>query len=301
MTDLYPFGQTFKQLRESRGLSLKEAASDIVSPQFLSRFEKGEKGISLENFSRLLIVLGLEWEQFATAYANNGGDCMEFPAIEFGKHVKNEEDIITYTSEYEQLFDTYLKDNPLQADMLLKAIKLSHYTTLSKTDETVTKIQPIIHHLMSVETFTNAELEIYSVIVNHCPLELVEHMSKHLLLLYAQSANTDTHIRLLNALTLTAKHYSKIGYYARADAIIKRVKSLQTFERGYLSTPLMFLEVHHVLNQFRWNKPEAIPLARNLLQYLESAKFIDENYYSNLIKSFVYRCHKVNKTGKDLF
>ena len=51
MENLYPFGATFKYLREARGLSLKEAASDIVSPQFLSQFEKGDKGISLENFA----------------------------------------------------------------------------------------------------------------------------------------------------------------------------------------------------------------------------------------------------------
>ena len=58
MENLYPFGATFKYLREARGLSLKEAASDIVSPQLLSQFEKGDKGISLENFAKLLIVIG---------------------------------------------------------------------------------------------------------------------------------------------------------------------------------------------------------------------------------------------------
>lgn len=262
MIDLHPFGRTFKQLRKARGLSLKEASANIISPQFLSRFEKGEKGISLENFSRLLIVLGLEWNDFATAYANNGGDCMEFPAIEFAKNVKNEEDILTYTAEYEKLFETYLRDNPLQGDMLLKVIKLGHYPTIPKTAETVSKIQHIINHLMVVETFTNAELEIYCRIINHCPLELAEHMSKQLLFMYEQSANTDTHIRILNNLTMTAKYFSELGYYVKADEIIKKVKDLQTFERGYLSTPLMFLEVEHVYNQFRWNKPEAITLAK---------------------------------------
>ena len=91
------------------------------------------------------------------------------------------------------------------------------------------------------------------------------------------------------------------GYYKKADDIIQEVKSLQTFERGYLAIPLMFLEVEHVYNQFRWNRLEAIELARNLLNYLESAKFIDQNYYSNFIKAFTYHCQKLNKTGKELF
>ena len=301
MINIHPFGQTFKQLRELRGLSLKETASGVVSPQFLARFERGEKGISLENFSRLLIVLGLEWNDFATIYANNGGDCLEFPAIELAKHIKNEEDIIKYLPEYEKLFDNYLTDNKLQADILLKTIKLNYYPTKDKSDETVAKIQNIINHLMSSETFNSAELEIYYRIVNHCPMELVNHMAKQLLFMYKQSANTDTYIRILNGLTFTAKHFSEQGYYNKADEIINKVKELQTFERGYLSKPLMFLEVEHVYNQFRWNKPEAIHLARNLLNYLESAKFIDNNYYSNFIKAFTYHCHKLNKTGTELF
>ena len=301
MENLYPFGATFKYLREARGLSLKEAASDIVSPQFLSQFEKGDKGISLENFAKLLIVIGVEWNDFVLAFANKGGDCLELPAIEFGKHVVHEEDILTYIEEYEKLFDVYLKDNPLQAEMIFKSIKLRHYPTIAKSPETVARIQNIINHLMKSDVFNSIELEIYRVIVNHCPMELIDHMTKQLLLMYKESANTDTYIRILNALTFSAKYFSELGYYQKADDIIKKIKSLQTFERGYLAIPLMFLEVEHVYNQFRWNKAEAIPLAKNLFNYLQSAKFIDQQYYSNFINAFTYHCHALNKTGIDLF
>ena len=248
MENLYPFGATFKYLREARGLSLKEAASDIVSPQFLSQFEKGDKGISLENFAKLLIVIGVEWNDFVLAYANKGGDCLELPAIEFGKHVVHEEDILTYIEEYEKLFDVYLKDNPLQAEMIFKSIKLRHYPTISKSPETVARIQNIINHLMKSDVFNSIELEIYRVIVNHCPMELIDHMAKQLLLMYKESANTDTYIRILNALTFSAKYFSELGYYQKTDDIIKKIKSLQTFERGYLAIPLMFLEVEHIYN-----------------------------------------------------
>ena len=40
---------------------------------------------------------------FVLAYANKGGDCLELPAIEFGKHVVHEEDILTYIEEYEKI------------------------------------------------------------------------------------------------------------------------------------------------------------------------------------------------------
>lgn len=280
---------------------MKEAASNIVSPQFLSRFEKGEKGISLENFSRLLIVLGLEWKDFANAYATNGGDCIEFPAFEYAKHVKNEEDIIQYLPEYEKLFESYLTDSPIQAEILLKAIKLRHYPVIDKSEKTIAKIQDIIDYLMKIETYNSAELEIYYIIASHCPLKFIEHMTKQLLSMYKQGADTDTYIRILNGLTYTASYYSKQGLYSKANDIIQEVKKLQTYERGYLSTPLMFLETVHVYNLLRWNKEEAIELARNLLKYMESAKFIDENYYSNSIKAFIYHFHQLNQTGKDLF
>ena len=76
----------------------------------------------------------MEW--FCSRLCNKGGDCLELPAIEFGKHVVHEEDILTYIEEYEKLFDVYLKDNPLQAEMIFKSIKLRHYPTISKSPET---------------------------------------------------------------------------------------------------------------------------------------------------------------------
>lgn len=46
MSSSSPFGPTFRKIREARGLSLKEVAADIVSPQFLSQFERSQKGVT---------------------------------------------------------------------------------------------------------------------------------------------------------------------------------------------------------------------------------------------------------------
>ena len=81
--------------------------------------------------------------------------------------------------------------------MIFKSIKLRHYPTISKSPETVARIQNIINHLMKSDVFNSIELEIYRVIVNHCPMELIDHMTKQLLLMYKESANTDTYIRIL--------------------------------------------------------------------------------------------------------
>ena len=231
-----PLGATLKEDGKRVDLTLWSPSADKVSVVVYDKkdpekvvgtvpLEKGEKGISLENFAKLLIVIGVEWNDFVLAYANKGGDCLELPAIEFGKHVVHEEDILTYIEEYEKLFDVYLKDNPLQAEMIFKSIKLRHYPTISKSPETIARIQNIIKHLMKSDVFNSIELEIYRVIVNHCPMELIDHMTKQLLLMYKESANTDTYIRILNALTFSAKYFSELGYYQKADDIIKKIKS----------------------------------------------------------------------------
>ena len=57
MSSSSSFGPTFRKIREARGLSLKEVAADIVSPQFLSQFERSQKGVTIETFSRLSCCL----------------------------------------------------------------------------------------------------------------------------------------------------------------------------------------------------------------------------------------------------
>ena len=59
MSSSSPFGPTFRKIREARGLSLKEVAADIVSPQFLSQFERSQKGVTIETFSLAVYGGGL--------------------------------------------------------------------------------------------------------------------------------------------------------------------------------------------------------------------------------------------------
>ena len=68
MSSSSPFGPTFRKIREARGLSLKEVAADIVSPQFLSQFERSQKGVTIETFSRLLLSMGVDWDTFLSHY-----------------------------------------------------------------------------------------------------------------------------------------------------------------------------------------------------------------------------------------
>lgn len=47
-------GQVFKNLRTNRRISLKQISNERVSAAQISRFERGESDISLENLRRII-------------------------------------------------------------------------------------------------------------------------------------------------------------------------------------------------------------------------------------------------------
>lgn len=57
-------GYVFRKLRKSKGLSQKEVAAGILSPQFLSEFERGNSNISLLNFISLLDKINVQITEF---------------------------------------------------------------------------------------------------------------------------------------------------------------------------------------------------------------------------------------------
>lgn len=60
------FGQTFRQLRKNRGLTLKDVASDSISYSNLAAFERGEHIISLDTLVLILEKLNITLQEFNT-------------------------------------------------------------------------------------------------------------------------------------------------------------------------------------------------------------------------------------------
>ncbi|MCY7185295.1 helix-turn-helix domain-containing protein, partial [Streptococcus gallolyticus] len=57
-------GKSFKMLRESKGLSQKEIAGDIISIAQLSRFERGISSINAETLYNCLENMNVSVEEF---------------------------------------------------------------------------------------------------------------------------------------------------------------------------------------------------------------------------------------------
>ena len=57
-------GTVFRHLRKSKGMTQKEVATGIFSPQFLSEFERGNSSISIFNFFSLLDKINVQLTEF---------------------------------------------------------------------------------------------------------------------------------------------------------------------------------------------------------------------------------------------
>ena len=68
MDDNKMHGKIFKQIREGRGVKLKDAAGDAISVRTLIRFEADETSVSLEIFEQLLRNIGISYHDYFSEY-----------------------------------------------------------------------------------------------------------------------------------------------------------------------------------------------------------------------------------------
>ena len=68
MDDNKIHGKIFKQIREGRGVKLKDAAGDAISVRTLIRFEADETSVSLEIFEQLLRNIGVSYHDYFSEY-----------------------------------------------------------------------------------------------------------------------------------------------------------------------------------------------------------------------------------------
>ena len=78
-------GKVFKQIREERGIKLKDAAGDAISVRTLIRFEADETSVSLDVFEKLLVNIGIKYHDYFSEYIPLVG----FDISEFLREVRN--------------------------------------------------------------------------------------------------------------------------------------------------------------------------------------------------------------------
>lgn len=62
------YGEIIYKIRQDRNMSLKEAAGDAITPNNLSRFEKGLSTVKVDTFFEILSKLNLDMEDYIEVF-----------------------------------------------------------------------------------------------------------------------------------------------------------------------------------------------------------------------------------------
>ncbi|MGT2926104.1 helix-turn-helix domain-containing protein [Streptococcus cuniculipharyngis] len=292
------FGIAFKELREARGLSLKAAARDIVTPQFLSQFEKGQKSITLDKFSRLLISIGADWVDFLDFYQGERLDSYFSIWTELADSGVHFEQFVP--AAVEKLKDYYLDNPEYKKQVLFAMANLASYRQgiADKTYQT-----QLIHHLKRVNHFNLLEVDLFNMLMQELPFTLVEKIEAYHLKTYRESTDYNSLTNAHNGLLFIIGYYSEKGYYHRADQLIAEIKKGRSFNTFRMSYDMAMLEREEAAHLLRQNKKEGLVKARRVIEFFKLMKAFDptNEYYIEALPQFIAAINKLNQTGELLF
>ncbi|WKF85307.1 helix-turn-helix domain-containing protein [Lacticaseibacillus pantheris] len=229
-------GGTFRLLRKSKHLSLDAVGKGIVTTSFLSRFERGQYDISVQNLNQLLERINVTWSEFV--YINN----------DYKKNISNRisqcylhEDIgglekIQQEIETNQdLTPTYHK---LYSIMMKALIGSLTGIPLSKAE-----INTVIHYLSSVANWTSFELYLFGNTLMMLPIDNVVSLYK----LMFQKGEEYNYLNTDNISSYTRVLNNAICYCCEQRRADEAVPMLEMFEK-LIDHPRQFYERMKLLN-----------------------------------------------------
>lgn len=274
-TDLHQFGEHFKEARLRRGLSLKEAAGDILSVPMLSQFEAGKKSISLTNFSRLLMSIGVDWSEFMKDYPGVRVSKYQEKLNQFFSDPKST-NITTYIEE----FSPYYADYPEALVLLEDILTITREILAIGEQNKPTPNYALIDRLLESDTTNPLEFDYILAHLNqgNLKMEQILQLADNLISGLKIALNptsfdfnvTSSSLTVLNRLI----HYlSMAGYPLKAADLISQTKELMrplgAGNRFVIqSLGLDFLQAYNLLRLKK--EKEATQLAEKITTYLEA-------------------------------
>ena len=294
------YGEIIHKIRQDRNMSLKEAAGDAITPNNLSRFEKGLATVKVDTFFEILSKFNLDVEDYAELL--NIQD-------EFGQRIKQ---FVNALSKNDQMKARQILGKKSDWGNIIEyyTLKLYAISQARKLDELTPDELEAVHYLidyiLSIDTFYISDLGVVnsllqfeeqffevqfleyleSLIVKG--LEEVKYRTAEFVLTYAHSS-----IKLVRA-------YSRYGYYDKAEKLIYKWKLILSHESyDFITTsPLFLLNMYEVYNLLRQNNPKAIERANAVIHYIDAQNDLFPLSYMYAWKNvFIQEVQLLNKTG----
>ena len=294
------YGEFIYKIRQDRNMTLKEVAGDAITPNNLSRFEKGLATVKVDTFFYLLNKLNVETldieELFETqqeifqkanniAIAINNKDFIKARKILGGK------------KDWHKSLDYYV--------MLLLIANSSKTLELFAPDE-LEAVDNLINYISSLETFYSYDFAILDILFNIVDISFEEKFLQYvekILINNLENSKSKTafySMTNINPLINLIKIYSNCGYYETAEKLINKLKLLLTQDNftKFSSFSLFCVNTFEVYNLLRQNRPKGIERAKAVIHYIDAQNdLFPLSFMYDWKNKFIQKVQRLNKTG----
>ena len=293
------FGEIIKQIREERGFTLKEAAGTAISPNNLSKFEKGITTIKVDTYFKILENLKIydanDMTMLMMRYQYQDPKFPEFEKTRFTTPTKVVElsKALGFDTYFSDLFYIQSLEIPRKKENLTK----EDWTILNRTKNT----------LFHLNYWLAQDYSVFNALIHYFdfPTETLQQIAKTALALLEETfIDIKQQRELLLTLGSIIQTYSRNGHYLLAQDLVDKIESYKMKKFYDLKDVLVDLfttiKMQECYNLLRQDKKEGIELATQILAYLDSRNslFMDQVYFS-LRDIFYQQIKMLNKTGID--
>ena len=293
------YGEIIQKIRQDRNMTLKEAAGDVITPNNLSRFEKGLSSIKVDTFFEILSRFNLDEIDYAEVLhiQNDGSQRVKQILNALSKNDRTKAiQILGKKSDWGNIIEYYT----------LKLGILNQENEMDKlTPDQVEAINYLINYIFSLDTLYICDFTIIEILlqfnIQSFELKFLEYLEK-LIIKGLEDSNNDEYFYRRYAMTglFLIRTYSRYGYYDKAEKLIYKLNIIitQEFACEFAIFPLFLLKMYEVYNLLRQDNPKAIERANTVIHYMDAQNDLFPLAYLFETKNmFIKDVQRLNKTG----
>lgn len=299
-------GKVFKQIREERGIKLKDAAGDAISVRTLIRFEADETSVSLDVFEKLLVNVGIKYHDYLSEYIPLVG----FDISEFLREVRNLDSSGSTTAIRSLAVKSLQKDKISMNERLYIDQIISISGDLEGPKIIKENREIVLNHLRSLDSHNSNEmLTLTFMLRTSTAEEFSDDFIRRVIEENMKPVNSDSIFSVdRSERSLILVHgavalLSRRGFVEEAEErCIEAINLLKTHYANVTYFQYHMNAFNYILAQiqFKLNKPEGVELANKCIRYLDAQIALNNLLADNLTRDRLVKWfYERNKTGID--
>ena len=299
-------GKVFKQIREERGIKLKDAAGDAISVRTLIRFEADETSVSLDVFEKLLVNIGIKYHDYLSEYIPLVG----FDISEFLREVRNLDSSGSTTAIRSLAVKSLQKDKISMNERLYIDQIISISGDLEGPKIIKENREIVLNHLRSLDSHNSNEmLTLTFMLRTSTAEEFSDDFIRRVIEENMKPVNSDSIFSVdRSERSLILVHgavalLSRRGFVEEAEErCIEAINLLKTHYANVTYFQYHMNAFNYILAQIqlKLNKPEGVELANKCIHYLDAQIALNNLLADNLTRDRLVKWfYERNKTGID--